>query len=70
MLFRSPNEGVRVPDQLPHAEVLPDIRNYLGTRWAGAVDWTPLQQRLELFPKVADALPSDPWQFAAFRANA
>jgi homospermidine synthase len=49
--------------------VLADIRNYLGTRWAGAVDWTPLQNRLELFPEVADALPDDPWQFDAFRAT-
>ena len=50
-------------------EVLADIRNYLGTRWSGAVDWTPLQNRLELFPEVSDALPDDPWQFDAFRAN-
>jgi len=68
-LLRHPNEGIRVPDELPHNEVLPEIRNYLGTRWAGAVDWTPLKDRLELFPEVADALPDDPWQFDAFRAN-
>jgi homospermidine synthase len=48
--------------------VLADIRNYLGTRWSGAVDWSPLQNRLELFPEVADAPPVDPWQFDAFRA--
>jgi homospermidine synthase len=63
------DEVVRVPDKLPHNELLADIRNYLGTRWAGAVDWSPLQNRLELFPEVADALPDDPWQFDAFRAN-
>jgi homospermidine synthase len=68
-LLRHPNEGVRVPDELPHNEVLADIRNYLDTRWSGAVDWTPLQNRLELFPEVADPLPDDPWQFDAFRAN-
>ncbi|MFM8628720.1 MAG: saccharopine dehydrogenase NADP-binding domain-containing protein [Candidatus Limnocylindrus sp.] len=68
-LLRHPNEGIRVPDELPHNEVLPEIRNYLGMRWAGAVDWTPLKDRLELFPEVADALPEDPWQFDAFRAN-
>jgi len=68
-LLRHPQEGVRVPDELPHNEVLTDIRNYLGTRWSGAVDWTPLKDRLELFPEAADAIPEDPWQFDAFRAN-
>ena len=68
-LLRHPREGVRVPDELPHNEVLADIRNYLGTRWAGPVDWTPLKDRLELFPEAADAIPDDPWQFDAFRAN-
>jgi len=68
-MLRHPNEGLRVPDELPHREVLADIRHYLGTRWSGAVDWTPLQGRLELFPEAAERLTDDPWQFDAFRAN-
>ena len=61
--------GQAVVPLLIRDDVFPEIRNYLGTRWAGAVDWTPLKDRLELFPEVADALPDDPWQFDAFRAN-
>jgi len=68
-LLRYPTEGLRVPDELPHNELLTEIRNYLGPRWSGAVDWTPLQGRLELFPEAAGVPPSDPWQFDAFRAN-
>ena len=65
-LLRHPSEGLRVPDELPHDELLADIRRYIGTRWSGPVDWTPLQNRLELFPDPAKPLPTDPWQFEAF----
>ncbi|MGI9096584.1 MAG: saccharopine dehydrogenase NADP-binding domain-containing protein [Candidatus Limnocylindrus sp.] len=71
-LLRHPNEGLRVPDELPHRELLNDIRHYLGTRWSGAVDWTPLAGRLELFPDAvspAEAPGDDPWQFSAFLAR-
>ena len=68
-MLRHPNEGLRVPDELPHEELLADIRNYLGTRWSGAVDWTPLQHRLELFPEPDRRAQVDPWQFGSFRAN-
>jgi homospermidine synthase len=68
-MLRHPNEGLRVPDELPHEELLSDIRNYLGSRWSGAVDWTPLQHRLELFPEPDRPSQVDPWQFGSFRAN-
>ena len=68
-LLRHPNEGLRVPDELPHEELLADIRRYIGTRWSGPVDWTPLQNRLELFPDPAKPLPTDPWQFEAFHVT-
>jgi hypothetical protein len=60
---------LRVPDELPHHELLADIRHYIGTRWSGASDWTPLEQRLELFPDPDAPTLSDPWQFEAFRAD-
>ncbi len=66
-LLRHPSEGLRVPDELPHNELLADIRRYIGTRWSGPVDWTPLQGRLVLFPDPAHPLPTDPWQFEAFQ---
>jgi homospermidine synthase len=65
-LLRHPSEGLRVPDELPHNELLADIRRYIGTRWSGPVDWTPLQDRLELFPDPARPIQTDPWQFEAF----
>ena len=71
-LLRHPMEGLRVPDELPHRELLTDIRRYLGTRWSGAVDWTPLARRLELFPEALSAAEKpgdDPWQFSAFLAR-
>lgn len=68
-LLRHPAEGLRVPDELPHEELLTDIRRYIGTRWSGPVDWTPLQGRLELFPDPTRPLPTDPWQFQAFQVN-
>jgi len=68
-LLRHPSEGLRVPDELPHHELLADIRHYIGTRWSGAIDWTPLAQRLELFPDPGAPRQSDPWQFEAFRAD-
>ena len=68
-LLRHPREGLRVPDELPHRELLADIRNYIGARWSGAVDWTPLRDRLELFPEPGTAPHDDPWQFASFRAD-
>ena len=68
-LLRHPNEGLRVPDELPHDELLTDIRRYIGTRWSGPVDWSPLEDRLELFPNAARPLPADPWQFEAFEVR-
>jgi len=67
-MLRHPEEGVRVPDELPHNDLLPIIRNYLGTCWSGAVDWTPQQNRLELFPDPEESSGDmdDPWQFASF----
>ena len=68
-LLRHPNEGLRVPDELPYDELLTDIRRYIGTRWSGPVDWSPLEDRLELFPNAARPLPTDPWQFEAFEVR-
>jgi len=67
-MLRHPNEGLRIPDELPHDELLPDIRRYLGTCWGGAVDWTPQQSRFELFPDSKAPPHDDPWQFASFCA--
>jgi homospermidine synthase len=69
-MIRNPNEGVRVPDELPWREVLGVADRYLGTRFSGPIDWTPLAKRRDLFAKYGsegdEIDPSDPWQFTNF----
>jgi homospermidine synthase len=63
--MRHPNRGLLEPDELPHEELMPMIRPYLG-RVAGMYgDWTPLAGRG--FPFDEDLDPEDPWQFKNFR---
>ena len=67
-MITRPNEGVRVPDELPWQEVLAVARPYLGTQWSGPIDWDPLMHRNELYAgfdgRVFDE--GDPWQFTNF----
>jgi homospermidine synthase len=69
-MFNNPNGGVRVPDDLPHEEVLKVAYPYLGTFQSGPVDWDPLMNRNDLFPGFGNGPtrldPADPWQFANF----
>jgi homospermidine synthase len=68
----NPNEGVRVPDELPWEQVLKVARRYLGSFQSDAVDWDPLRtrRRLDLFPGYGgwnDQVDwDDPWQFVNF----
>jgi homospermidine synthase len=65
-----PNEGVKVPDELPWEDVLAVANPYLGTCWSGAVDWDPLRTRVNPFAGWDDERldPTDPWQFQNFLA--
>jgi homospermidine synthase len=69
-MIEHPEEGVRVPDDLPWREVLDVARPYLGTLWSGSADWDPVSTRRDVFGPFTpgrDALdPADPWQFANF----
>ena len=67
-MIRNPNEGVRVPDELPWEEVLAVANPYLGELWSGPLDWDPLSTRFDVFSRYAhrDRDQSDPWQFANF----
>jgi homospermidine synthase len=69
-MIERPNEGVRVPDELPWREILSVANKYLGTLWSGPTDWTPLRDLNDLFPAfgtASDSLdPKDPWQFTNF----
>ena len=67
-MITSPNEGVRVPDELPWELVLDAARPYLGTQWSGPLDWDPLQSRVSFFDRY-NTVPldhEDPWQFTNF----
>lgn len=69
-MIEHPEQGVRVPDELPWERVLEVARPYLGTIHSGPSDWTPLRGRRDLFDRwsaEADAVDrDDPWQFRNF----
>lgn len=59
-----PNEGLIEPDDIDFKRILEIAQPYLGTVEGTYTDWTPLQERGQLFPEELDA--SDPWQFRNF----
>ena len=67
-MIRCPNEGVRVPDELPWADVLAVAGPYLGELWSGPIEWDPLSTRFDIFSRYAhrDRDHDDPWQFVNF----
>ena len=69
-LLRSPNEGVRVPDELPYADVLAVATPYVGTLWSGPIDWNPVTTKADWFDEWSGrALDHDDlWQFTNFQA--
>jgi len=70
-MIASPNQGVRVPDELPWESVLADARPYIGEVHSAATDWHPLRSRNDLFPGYGNTSrldTTDPWQFRNFLA--
>jgi len=67
-MMANPREGVCLPDQLPHKEILKMARPYLGPFLSQAVDWTPLKDRKNTFLDYGTGLlkEEDLWQFRAF----
>ena len=67
-MLDNPRSGVRLPDELPHDEVLAVARPYLGPFVSRRVDWTPLRSRVDPFAgfRAAGPAPDDTWQFAGF----
>lgn len=67
---KCPDEGLRVPDQLPWREILDVARPYLGNIWSGPVAWDPVSDGRDVFahwrtpPHGSDR--DDPWQFGNF----
>lgn len=68
-MLRHPGEGLCVPDELDHGEVLSIAAPYLGRCPSIRTDWTPLQdaEMNDPFARFHDGTQSeDPWQFGAF----
>ena len=65
--MRHPDRGVLEPDDLPHEELMPMIRPYLGPVVGVYTDWTPLAGRGYPFDEDLDR--DDPWQFKNFRVT-
>ena len=67
-MLDNPGRGVRLPDELPHDEVLATAMPYLGPFVSRRVDWTPLRSRVDVFAEPGLPPPSqeDVWQFGSF----
>lgn len=65
-MIRNPNEGVKLPDQLPHEEIMELALPYLGPVISQPVDWSPAGHRDVAVPSGPEA---DPWQFRCFQVN-
>jgi homospermidine synthase len=67
-MIERPDEGVRVPDELPWERILEVARPYLGPISSDAVDWDPIATRDGLFDRWNGRAwdLDDPWQFTNF----
>ncbi|HAR64232.1 MAG: homospermidine synthase [Candidatus Margulisiibacteriota bacterium] len=74
-MIDNPYEGVNVPDDLPHKEILAVAKPYLGSYVSRPSDWDPLQNRqdLDLYSKFNKGVPmyteDDRWQFTTFQIS-
>jgi homospermidine synthase len=69
-MIRNPRQGLNVPDELPHHEVLEVANPYLGPCPSVQTDWTPLKNRYDPFEQFGKPRPraEDMWQFETFLA--
>ena len=67
-MIQNPQQGICVPDELPHEHVLGVSKPYLGKWISKSSDWTPLKERDTTFAKYnkPDLDTRDPWQFKNF----
>lgn len=67
-MVRNPQEGIKVPDDLPWRQVLAVADEFLGRQWSGPADWTPTQNRNDVFEGWSKHVydQDDPWQFNNF----
>jgi homospermidine synthase len=67
-MMENSDQGVKVPDELPHDFILGIAKPYMGRWISKSSDWTPLQGRDQTFAKYnkPDLDLRDPWQFKNF----
>jgi homospermidine synthase len=67
-MIQNPNNGICVPDDLPHDVILEIARPYLGNLISTPSDWTPLKHYNNAFEGYARTSLdlADPWQFKNF----
>jgi len=67
-MIENPEEGVLVPDSLPHDYILDIAKPYLGKWISKSSDWTPLRDYQNAFKgfNKPDLDLKDPWQFKNF----
>jgi len=70
-MLENREEGVLLPDDLPHEFILKHAMPYLGPFKNEAVDWDPLRNWSHLYEKFGVQRPSeaDKWQFNTFLVN-
>ncbi len=67
-MIENPEQGVLVPDELPHDYILDISKPYLGRWISKSSDWTPLRDQPNAFKgyNKPDLDLKDPWQFKNF----
>jgi homospermidine synthase len=67
-MIENPQQGVLVPDELPHDYILDISKPYLGRWISKSSDWTPLRDMPNAFKgyNQPDLDLKDPWQFKNF----
>jgi homospermidine synthase len=67
-MIENPEEGVKIPDELPHDYILDISKPYLGKFISQRSDWTPLRDYKNAFSgfNKPDFDKKDPWQFKNF----
>jgi len=66
-MIEHPQEGVLVPEDLPHEYILNIAKPYLGKLISCDSDWTPLKYYQDAFPGYHRPIDrDDPWQFKNF----
>lgn len=65
--IKNPERGVVEPDDISFEEVMAVASPYLGDVVGEYSNWTPLQDRSDLFEEKMDK--GDPWQFVNFRVS-